>query len=293
MSYWEHLYGSTLFWISLSGMFFGLSFARLSRLRRKPFHSTGTGARARRRTIRRLRAGSESYRSRTWVLFFLGLTAACLLALAAVFLPGARGILDSRVPWFFFGSALLFLVAFRFRKSVGIPLLVLAAAVIVLGFYALSSWSFAGAGDEILRFRCLSVGGGSASATVEITVPADLPPEAAFLSLGGSTVGAFAEVLVFDPAYFFLPGRFAYRNLHLDAVTNAESGAPPPAATSGSVEAGGLAGYASGLLLSNVDSMPGVELIDSQAEPLTLFPLKTYAVRIGSGGRLSVKQVGL
>jgi hypothetical protein len=275
MSYWHYLVATPLFWMALSGFFTGASVSRISRLSRRAGHRLSER--------RRWQAYSEAARSRGWVLFFLGLTVACLLALGAVFVPGPELIVDSHVPWTFGVSALLFFLMFRFKRSFGIPMLVIIAAGAVLLSFALSPWTIADSGAEILQFRVLSTGQSGQPASVEILRPAGLSPSRAFRQIEGSTLQPAADILLFDPFYFFLGGTLAYRNADPGGSSSSAPVVPP---------GNGFPGAVARTFLANVDVIPGIRSVRARTEPFTPFPLKTYTVTAASDGTLTLSATG-
>lgn len=275
MSYWHYLVSNPLFWMTLSGFFTGASASRVSRLSRRAGRNLSER--------RRWKVSSEASRSRGWVLFFLGLTVACLLALGAVFIPGPQQIVDPHVPWTYGVSALLFFLMFRFKRSFGLPMLVIVCAGAVLLTFALSPWTIAGSGTEILQFRVLTVEQNGGSATVEILRPSGLSPSETFRRIPGSTLQPAADMLLFDRFYFFLGGTLAYRDAAPDGRLSSSSALPA---------GNGFPGAVARAFLANTAAIPGVRSTRAHTEPFTPFPLKTYSIVAGSNGLLTFSASG-
>ncbi len=263
MTYWQYLFATPLFWTAISGFFVGASISRVSR--------PTVLLRPHRRQL-----SVDRLSSRKWVLFFLGLTAACLLALAAVFVPGPQLIIDPRVPWIFGSCALLFFLMFRFKRAFGAPMLVISTAAVLFLVFALSRWTVIAGPTEILGFRVLSTS--EPPARIEIVLPGGLSPEQSFRQVEANAVQPDADVLLFDRFYFFIGGTCAYRDVRL----NSDLSVTP-------VTAGGkgISGIASSLFLDYLRYIPGIRRTRVRTAPFEPFPLKTYSVRLAPDGTLS------
>ena len=277
MSYAQYLASTPLFWIALCGLFVGTCASRVARIFGRRVEATDTGRSSGRR---RQRNNDDLARSLGSVLFLLGLTIACLLALAAVFIPGPEQFVDPRVPWTFGASTILFFFMFRFKLSFGIPVLVLLCAAGVLFALSLSPWTITAPHSEILRLRVLSVG---QQTSIEIVRPAGLPRARSLRQFSVPAIEPVAQVLVFDPEYFFLGGTLAYRDVEPNGNPPAPV-SPPPGK--------GLSGFIARFFAANAHFLPGVRLVDSHASPFRPFPLKTYSIAVGADGELSVSTVG-
>jgi len=264
MTYWQYLVATPLSWTVLSGFFVGASLSRVSRpIVLPPRHR-------REKSVDRLR-------SRKWVLFFLGLTAACLLALAAVFVPRPQLIVDHRIPWAFGSCVLVSFLMFRFKRAFGAPMLIILLVCATFLAFALSPWTVIAGETEILGFRVLSTS--EPPARIEIVVPDGLSPEQSFRQVDAIAIQPEADVLLFDPLYFFIGGKCAYRDVRLNSelsVTSAPAGG------------NGIAGLASRLFLSYLRYMPGIRRVRARTNSVEPFPLKTYTVRLVPDGTLSL-----
>ena len=145
------LAGSPLPWVLASGICIGAAVSRATR-RARPGRDP------------------ERERARRWTAAFLLLSLAVIFGLAALFLPGASRILDTRLAWAGGGAALVSFAAFRFRKALGIPVLVLCVAVAVsLGLFLRSVRAFTGE-TQIATVRVISTstatGGASGSSVM-------------------------------------------------------------------------------------------------------------------------------
>ncbi len=141
-----------------------------------------------------------------WTFFCLYLSAAFLLALAAVFIPGPSKLLDVRLLWLALATAGVTFFAFRFKKAVGIPVVLLAAALVIMtGLFLQSVHAFTGE-TEIAKVRVISA---NASAMKLELVPASGEPE--MLSMEGDYFAPIVKVVIFNDFWVFLGSKTWYR----------------------------------------------------------------------------------
>ncbi len=151
-------------------------------------------------------ADPERARTAKWVFFTLYLSAAVVAALGAVLVPGSGRIADVRVLYLFAAGVAFFFLVFRFRRSLGPVLLVLAIAlVMVVALFLRSLVAFTGE-TEIGRVRVLSVS--QEGMTVEV-VPAG--GTAAVSEMRGNYFAPVVRVVIFDDYFVFLGARSWYR----------------------------------------------------------------------------------
>ena len=273
MSYVNYLISTPYFWISLSGFFLGASLSRVSR-------SVASIERRRAVSPRRLQWGAvipEQVRSRMWTLFYLGLSATLLCGLAAVFVPGPGKIVDANLLWVAAVSTVVFFLMLRFKRSFGIPLLVLMSAGTLLSAMALSRWTVEQRPGLVLQFRALDIS--ASSIDLEITVPRDLANQNAFVRVDSQTVQPRMEVLTLSDYYFLFGGSVAYRNIDINGRTAIE---PQRGATGG--EIGRIADY----LSNQLAMLPGVELRQVVAPSVRPFLLKTISMTLSSDGSVHI-----
>ncbi len=161
-------------------------------------------ASATRRT--RHRRDPEKARHRKWVSFCILLSVAVLLALAALFIPGPQLILNPALLYVAGGTALLSFAAFRFRKAMGIPVLVLAILLVAaLGLFFQSLRAFTGE-TEIAKVRVISTEGSRMKLEL-------LPSQGAaqVLTMEGEYFAPVVKVVIFSDLYVFLGAKTWYR----------------------------------------------------------------------------------
>jgi hypothetical protein len=274
MSYVQYLVSTPFTWIALAGLFFGAAISRVSR----PVASYQKRRNRSRRRLRRGVAAAERIRARMWTLFFLGLSASVLAVLSAVFVPGPEKILDPKLPWMFGMSALLAFVMLRFKRSIGIPMLMLLCVAALFLNIALEPWTFIRQETTILQFRALAVN--QDSLDMELTIPR-LSSSKSFVHVTGQTVRPGFDTLEFTPYLFFLGGTVAYRNAGL----NSAEGARVPASSTGNSFPERVTGY----FASHTSAIPGVQLRLVDVRPVAPFPFEIFSVVLAPDGTYTVK----
>ena len=158
------------------------------------------------RRSRRKRPDGEADSTAKWVLVCVYLSAAVVMATAGFLGPTVRDYLNGGM---LVACAATFIVAFpalRFQKSVGVPVLVLVAALVVAaGLFLQSVVAFTGE-TEIARVTVLSRGDGAMSLEI---VPTGAPGETARMQ--GDYFAPIVKVIIFDEALVFLGSRTWYR----------------------------------------------------------------------------------
>ncbi len=166
-----------------------------------------TGAalsRATRRT--RNAADPERAAARKWILACVLLSAAVIFGLLAIFVPGPSRILDPRLLWVGGIAAAAAFFVLRFRRAIGIPVLVLAIAfVVAFGLFLQSIHAFTGE-TEIASVRTISVDSGAMRLEL---VPRGSEP--VLLTMKGTQFSPVVKVVIFSDLLVFLGARTWYR----------------------------------------------------------------------------------
>jgi len=165
------------------------------------------GAAASRATRRiRNRPDPERAAARKWVLFCLDLCFAVVFGLVAVFLPGPSRILNPAYAWAGAIAAVVAFAALRFRRALGIPVLVLAVALVAAVLLFLQSIRAFTGETEIAAVRVLSAG--PASMRLQL---APRGGEPVLLTMKGTSFSPIVRVVIFDDLLVFLGARSWYR----------------------------------------------------------------------------------
>lgn len=147
-----------------------------------------------------------------WVMVCVYLSGAVVCATIGLLAPTAREHLDSATLVACAVTAALAFPVFRFRKSVGVPVLVLAAALVVVCVLFLQSVVAFSGETQIATVKVISQSEGRM--TLEIA-PTGGPAEVA--QLEGEYFAPVVKVIVFDDALVFLGGRSWYRFVGITA----------------------------------------------------------------------------
>ena len=178
---------SPVTWIVLAGLFVGTAVSRAT-------------------TRTRHRQNHERARTTKWVLFCIYLSLGIALAVIAVFVSGPRGMADLRFGFIAAGTAALSFCATRFKKALGIPVLVLlVACVALIGLFLQSVKAFTGE-TVIAAVRVISVDNGSMRLEL---IPRDAEP--VFLTMEGDYFAPIVKVVIFDDLLVFLGTKTWYR----------------------------------------------------------------------------------
>ena len=184
------------FWAMLSGLFVGFS---ISRFLRFP-------------ASKDLKA-----RHRKWIMFSFYLSAGVILALCAAFVPSlvcalsrrvrvSAAFLDYRLLYSAAGAAIAGFMGLRFKKAVGLPLLLIVA----IGAGAVPAlrhpWRRVEAGTPVAELRLLAITNGMRS--IEFT---SRDGDTYFFEISGNGITVEAEVLRTSDYYFFIDRPEMYR----------------------------------------------------------------------------------
>jgi hypothetical protein len=174
-------------WVFLAALLLGAAAARATR---------GT----------RRKRDPERARHRKWVIFCVLLSGAAVLTLAAVFVPGPARIVDPALTYLAAGTAIVAFAALRFRKALGIPVLVLAVLLAAaVGLFLQSLRAFTGE-TEIGRVRVIEADGSRMKAEL---MPAQ--GEAEVFTLQDQYFAPVVKVIIFTDFSVFLGAKTWYR----------------------------------------------------------------------------------
>jgi len=199
MGYSSLFLNSAYPWVFVSGFFCAAALNRASR----PF------------TYPRWRAADpERARTAKWMFFTLFLSISIVAALAAVFIPGPRKILDIKLLYFFLATGGFFFLIFRFKKSIGLVVVIalIALALTMIAFLQ-SLTAFTGE-TEIGQVRILDLREGEMKVEV---IPADGVSTIRWMA--GSYFAPVVRVVIFEDFFVFLGAKTWYR---FDGITSFE-----------------------------------------------------------------------
>jgi hypothetical protein len=165
------------------------------------------GAAVSRATMRTAnRRNPERARTRKWVISCVYLSLGVIFALVAIFVPGPARVMDIRLAWTAAGAAVLAFAVMRFKKALGIPIVVLTLAVLlVLGLFLQSIHAFTGE-THIATVSVIDVQ--KDSMKIELAPRGGTP---VMLDLEGQYFAPIVKVVIFDDFFVFLGAKTWYR----------------------------------------------------------------------------------
>ncbi|MBN1411893.1 MAG: hypothetical protein JW969_13675 [Spirochaetales bacterium] len=259
-------YSNVFFWIMLSGIFFGAAISRITRF------LPGDERR-------------EKARNRKWIFASLYFSLCVVFFLCGLLIPGPRKILDIRLIYFFTGAAVFSFIIVRFKKAIGLPVLILSSLFIIallLFFQAVTAFT---GETEIARIKVLSASDNRMK--LELTVPRDPGPE--LVAMDGDYFSPVAKIVVFDDFLVFFGARTYYRFIGLTSfVSDSEGGIPKQATVYNFSHPLGLSETIYNFVEENEQSIPGIKTVQVDMSLKKARELGTYAVMIQNDGGVEI-----
>jgi hypothetical protein len=254
---------SPLPWLIAGGLFAGAALSQATRRTRN-------------------RKNPERAATRKWVLTCVYLSVAVILGLLAVFVPGPARILDPRFAWAAGGAAALALIALRFKKAAGVPVVVLAIAFLAaVGLFLQSIRSFTGE-TEIASVRAISVD--SASMRLEL-VPRGSP--SILLTMKGTQFAPIVKVVIFTDLLVFLGARTWYR---FEGMTSFNQAARQEDSDFRFARPAGISELLWKFFEENETRIPGVKTVETDLVLKRPREFATYGIMVQNDGGVEVVQ---
>jgi hypothetical protein len=266
-----------LLWVFLAAVFLGAAVSRATR-----------------------RAGQrpdpDRAHTRKWVLFCVWLSLAVLAAVGAVLVPGSERLVrrvegtlrlvEPLLPWVALAGFLIAFLATRFRKSLGIPVIVLAlVAVIALGLFFQSVRAFTGE-TEIATVKALAVADGKMRLEVQ---PEGRP--STMVDLDGDQFAPVVKMVIFDDLWVFLGAKSWYRFVGLVSFTTRD-GMPVQSATAWRLNRPiGISEELWEWFEASEERIPGVKTVQSEIVLKKARSLGTWSVLVQNDGGVEVVPV--
>jgi hypothetical protein len=250
-------------WVVVAGLFFGAAVASA--------------------TVRvRGRKDPERARARKWVSACVLLSVAIVLGLGALFIPGPSKILDMRLAWAAGAAAALAFVALRFKKSAGIPIVVvLAVAVVSAGLFLRSIRAFTGE-TEIGVVRV--IGADDASMRLEL-IPRERDP--VLLTMNGVYFSPIVKVVIFNDLFVFLGARTWYR---FEGMTSFDRNLRQGSSDYRFAQPPGISERLWSLFEQHDASIPGVKTAQIELVMKKAKEFASYSIRIRNDGGVLIEQ---
>ena len=252
---------SPLPWAVLAGLFVGAAVARAT-VRTRP------------------KKDPDRARARKWVVACVLFSIAIVVALLGVFIPGPTKAVDIRLAWVAGIAAVVALGALRFRKALGIPVLVLlAASAVSFGLFFQSIRAFTGE-TEIASVRVISIP--NSSMRLEISPRGG---EQVLLTLDGVYFAPIVKVVIFDDLLVFLGARTWYRFEGMTSFdVNLRQGTRDFRFSSPS----GISEQLWTLFEQNETRIPGVKTVQVEMPSKRAVEFATYGVMVQNDGGVEV-----
>jgi len=261
-------------WVFLAAMFLGAAVSRATR-----------------RTANR--PDPQRARTRKWVLCCVYLSLAVLAAVGAVLVPGSERLVsrvggtlrlvEPLVPWVALAGFAVTFLATRFRKSLGIPVILLGlVAVIALGLFFQSVRAFTGE-TEIATVKAITVADGKMRLEVQ---PEGRPPQ--MVDLDGDQFAPVVKVVIFDDLWVFLGARTWYRFVGLVSFTT-RGGMPVQSATTWALDNPTGISEALWTRFEQFEQrIPGVKTVQTELTLKKARSLGSWSIRVQNDGGVEV-----
>jgi hypothetical protein len=248
-------------------------------------------SRATRRTADR--PDPDRARTRKWVLCCVWLSLAILAAVGAVLVPGSERLVrrvdgtlrlvEPLLPWVALAGFAIAFLATRFRKALGIPVVVLAlVAAIALGLFFQSVRAFTGE-TEIATVKALAVSDGRMRLEVQ---PEGRPSE--MVDLDGDQFAPVVKVVIFDDFWVFLGAKTWYRLVGLVSFTT-RGGMPVQSATAWVLpNPTGISEALWTRFEENEERIPGVKTVQTELVLKKARSLGSWSIRVQNDGGVEV-----
>lgn len=231
----------------------------------------------------------EKARERKGFLAAIALTLFVITLLCGLFIPGVEKAADPALFAFFGIAAVLFFLAFRFKKAAGIPFLLLVTGfIIVVVLFLQAITAFTGE-TEIARIKVLS-----ARDNIIKFDFTDANGNTTNLEMPGTLLGAEVKELIFDDFFVFFGAKTAYRFIGLKSggfypdseMTRELRGyeLPKPQGISESLYQ---------FVASNIGAIPGIKTAQIQITYLKVKPGVTYSIRVQHDSGVEIMQASV
>ena len=236
------------------------------------------------RATRRTRNAPDPERAgtRKWILACVLFSAAVIFGLLAVFVPGPGRILDPRLLWVGGIAAAAAFFVLRFRRAIGIPVVVLAIALVVaFGLFLQSIHAFTGE-TEIASVRAISVDSGchapGAHSPGERTV---------LLTMKGTQFSPVVKVVIFSDLLVFLGARTWYR---FEGMTSFDDNIQQQGAVFRLARPSGISEQLWELFARYETRIPGVRTAQTELILKRAQEFATYGIMVENDGGVQVVQ---
>jgi hypothetical protein len=205
---------------------------------------------------------------------------AVVFGLLAVFIPGPEKIANVGFAWAAGVAAVVSFCALRFRKSLGIPVLVLLlAAGTFLGLFLRSIHAFTGE-TEIATVRVISVTG--TSMRLELAPQGGTP---VLLTMDGAYFAPIVKVVIFDDLLVFLGAKTWYR---FEGMSSFDANLRQGKSDYRFPQPSGVSEMLWAFFEQNETKIPGVKTAQIEMAMKRAKEFATYGVRVQNDGGVQI-----
>jgi len=227
----------------------------------------------------------EKAKNRKWVIIYISLSIAIVLALCAIFVPGPEKILDAGLLTFFIIMSPLFFLAFRFKKAVGIAFVsVFVLLIIAILLFIQALVAFTGE-TEIAQVKVISIR--------DERIKYELIPsqrEPVLVEIDGINFAPEVRLIIFDDFLVFFGAKTWYRFEAMQHKDPQKSGETVTTFNRYPLKtAQGLPEAIYNFVVNNSILFPGIKAIQGQITyPEPVRELTTYSIRVQNDGGVQI-----
>jgi len=226
------------------------------------------------------RRDPDRARTRKWVVACMLLSLAIVVGLLGVFIPGPSNVVDIRLAWAAGCAAVVGFAALRFRRAIGIPVLVLlVASAVLFGLFFQSIRAFTGE-TEIASVRVISVAGSS--------MRLELQPrarEAVLLTMDGVYFAPIVKIVIFDDLLVFFGAKTWYR---FEGMTSFDANLRQGTSDFRFPQPSGISERLWGIFERYEARIPGVKTVQIEMPSKRAVEFATYRIMVQNDGGVEV-----
>ena len=273
---------SPYFWFFFTSLFFGAGLSKITR----PVKEKGE------------KVKKEKEMNRKWIFICVYFSAAILLFLAGLFIPGLKKTIESNGNLFIFSIILLvyFFLAFRFKKAIGLPSsFILITLVFFILLFLQSVIAFTGE-TEIAQVKVHYAK--DKVMTVEIIREKE---EQVIIDMDGEYFAPVAEVVIFDDFLVFFGYKTWYRFLGFTSFSYEKNDNGLRTYRQEDTDyyfqnPVGISDWLYEFIRENHDSIPGIRTVQVEMDLFKVFDetgvepekYRTYSIRIQNDGGIQI-----
>jgi hypothetical protein len=243
----------------------------------------------------------ENKTTRKWIIVCINLSVAILFVLAGLFVPGLDKFTESTGFLFSYFFILLayFFIAFRFKKAIGLPSVMVIVLLAVFALLFLQSITAFTGETEIAEVKVHYAGDNEM--TLEV-VRKGAPPE--MVKMDGEYFAPVVEIVIFDDFLVFFGYKTWYRFIGLTsfAYEKNEDGLYTYRQQNTDYyfeNPLGISNWLYKFMRENQNVIPGIKTVQVEIDPFKVFEesglepekFRTYSIRIQNDGGIQIVEI--